>query len=308
MRLSKYVTKSSQKYTFISQNKHYITGMTNERKIKKENKITKKNNNTTNTDDLGRSHILVSDIDGTLLRNGEPTPGLGIIRQLVETHANEVALVYATGRSIESTLDLISRNVLPQPAAIAPFIGTEIWFFPFTAPSGAYHQHLQEGWRREELRFWATVGFGLEEQEKEFQSENKASFYLKRAGKLYDIKQFLSQKNIEARVIYSCGKYLDLLPQRAGKANAVRFLAKRWGIPSSRTLTCGDSGNDIDMLMAKDTCNVAVGNLEKELKEHMGSGRFYTSELPYAAGVLEGATAFDFWPRRPVEKEISANP
>lgn len=253
------------------------------------------------------SYLLVSDIDGTLLKEGKATPGLRVVRQMLQTHAEDVAIVYATGRSFASTHQLITDDILPAPAAIAPFIGTELWFPNFDEPNAAYSAQLQGGWNRDEIVFWATCMFDLELQPAQFQSALKASFYLKKRSKVYDINAFLEAKNIQAKVVYSCGEYLDILPKNAGKANAVKFLAQKWNLHSSNILTCGDSGNDLDMLMAKDTCNVAVGNLESELHKHMDCGRFYTSELPFAAGVLEGATIFDFWPKTESSQTMDSN-
>lgn len=245
---------------------------------------------------MSHQHLLVTDIDGTLLRDGEATPGLKLIKRLVKAHESAVALVYATGRSIDSTLDLVEQGILPSPKAIAPFVGTELWF-PDWHHSSEYENEISAQWNAQEILFWAERVFRLRRQEARFQSDHKLSFYLDNHSKLYDFETFLASKNLKAKVVYSCGKYLDIIPIRAGKANAVKFLSQLWNIPPSNILTCGDSGNDIDMLTDPNTCNVAVGNLEQELKRLAGTGRFYVAELPYAAGVLEGAVAFDFWPK-----------
>ncbi|MBN2529274.1 MAG: HAD-IIB family hydrolase [Deltaproteobacteria bacterium] len=242
-------------------------------------------------------HILASDIDGTLLRDGRATPGLKALKRLVENHRDAVALVYATGRSIGSTLSLIETGVLPKPKAIASFVGTEIWF-PSWYFSDTYRHYISEGWHRMEILHIAQTVFRLQLQDAHFQSPHKLSFFLNSHATVFDLKEYLTNKNFPARVVYSCGKYLDILPARAGKASALRFLRQKWQVSSRNVLACGDSGNDIDMLTAPGTCNVAVGNLERELQHLSSEGHFYVAELPYAGGVLEGAAAFDFWPRR----------
>jgi sucrose-6F-phosphate phosphohydrolase len=247
---------------------------------------------------MGYRHLLVSDIDGTLLLNGNATPGLNALKQLIRAHNGSVALVYATGRSIESTLELVDKGILPVPRAIAPFVGTEIWY-PAWHTSVEYQSRIDAEWQRDVILHWAQKTFRLRLQEDHFQSPNKISFYLDSHATVYDLKSFLDNRQLKAKVIYSCGKYLDILPAVAGKANAVRFLMNKWQIKPGNVLTCGDSGNDIDMLTLPNTCNVAVGNLESELERLSTRGAFYVAELPYAGGVLEGAAAFDFWPSTP---------
>ena len=245
---------------------------------------------------MNYEHLLASDIDGTLLREGEATPGLKALKRLIQTHDDKVALVYATGRSIESTLDLVEKEILPKPRAIASFVGTEVWL-PEWQPSLAYRKMIEKDWRPEEIRYWATRMFRLKPQEDHFQSNWKLSFYLDSHATVFDLKSFFKSKGLAARVIYSCNRYLDIIPLGAGKANAVSFLGSMWDIEARNMLACGDSGNDIDMLTAPKTCNVAVGNLEGELERLADQGHFYVAELPYAGGVLEGAAAFDFWPQ-----------
>lgn len=240
-------------------------------------------------------HLLVSDIDGTLLNDGEPTPGLQILKKLLVTHKDEVALVYATGRSFASTLGLITDGILPMPHGIAPFVGTELWL-PAWYRSQDYQAKVESNWHLDDIRQIAVDEFGLAWQEDHFQSPWKMSFYVSDAATVSRLRKTLSSRDLKAKVVYSCDKYLDIIPANAGKANVVKFLQKKWSVKLGNVLTCGDSGNDVDMLSMPDTCNVAVGNLEKELAKVADDGNFYVAELPYAGGVLEGAVAFDFWP------------
>ncbi|MBN2529271.1 MAG: HAD-IIB family hydrolase [Deltaproteobacteria bacterium] len=244
---------------------------------------------------MGFQHLLVSDIDGTLLRDGQATPGLKALKRLFQTHSDTVALVYATGRSIASTLRLVEKGILPPPQAIAPFVGTEVWL-PGWYPSREYSRMLEQGWHPIRIQRLIREKLALRTQEARFQSYFKLSYFLEDATLLPQLKALLQQHRLQAKIVYSCGEYLDIIPVRAGKASAVRFLCTRWQIEHQNVLACGDSGNDVDMLTVPDTCNVAVGNLEEELQTLAGSGRFYVAELPYAGGVLEGAAAFDFWP------------
>lgn len=76
--------------------------------------------------------VLVTDIDGTLLDEGVPTPGLATLRLLIENQQDAVRVVYATGRSFFSTWKLVLADVLPVPDSIASSVGTEVWLPPCT--------------------------------------------------------------------------------------------------------------------------------------------------------------------------------
>ncbi len=241
--------------------------------------------------------LLVSDIDGTLLKDSKPTVGLNKLAREIEKRRGEVALVYATGRSFESTFYLIQMGILPYPDAIAPMVGTELWLPPFENRDPDYKSDVCLSWDRDRVTRIAKRFCSLELQPDKYQSPFKVSYYVRPHYKLFDIRRSLRESGLIVQTIYSCGRYLDIIPVNAGKRNAIQFLSRLWGVPSKCILTCGDSGNDLDMLTNPNTLNVAVRNAEKEVLDMAHMGYFYSSFLPFAAGLLEGAKAHRFWPQ-----------
>lgn len=67
-------------------------------------------------------------------------------------------------------------------------------------------------------------------------------------------------------VIRSTPRFCEFSNPEATKGNAVRFLAKKWGIKQDEIMACGDQDNDIEMLLAAGT-KVAMGNATESLKE-----------------------------------------
>jgi sucrose-phosphate synthase len=107
------------------------------------------------------------------------------------------------------------------------------------------------------------------------------------------IKQHLHQHHLHAQVIYSHDEFLDILPVRASKGHAIRYLAYKWGLPLTRFLVAGDSGNDIEMLSG-DTMAVVVGNHSHELASLKGQQKIYFAQAHYAHGILEGMAHYYF--------------
>lgn len=84
-----------------------------------------------------------------------------------------------------------------------------------------------------------------------------------------------------------------MLPVRASKGLAVRYLAYKWGLPLQSFLIAGDSGNDEEMLVG-DTLGVVVGNHSPELESLRDREQIYFAKNTYALGILEGMKHYHF--------------
>ena len=116
----------------------------------------------------------------------------------------------------------------------------------------------------------------------------------KKAPSIKEVKKALRQKGFHANVVYSHQAFLDVLPIRASKGAAVRYLGMKWGLPLERFLVAGDSGNDEEMLCG-DTLGVVVGNYSKELLRLRGRDKIFFARGAYAWGVLEGVDHYQFF-------------
>ena len=86
---------------------------------------------------------------------------------------------------------------------------------------------------------------------------------------------------------------MDILPYRASKGKAIRYLSYKWEIPLGHFLVCGDSGNDEEMLRGE-PLGVVVGNYSPELKKLKGNRGIYFAKQKYCGGIIEGIERYQF--------------
>jgi sucrose-phosphate synthase len=96
----------------------------------------------------------------------------------------------------------------------------------------------------------------------------------------------LRQQELSANVFLSFGHLLDVVPVRASKGAAIRYVAEQWGMPLDRILVAGGAGADEDM-MRGNTLAVVVANRHQELSQLADVDRIYLAERPHADGILE---------------------
>ena len=243
------------------------------------------------------ARVLVSDIDGTLLDEGEETSGLKLLRATLSLMNDNVRVVYATGRTFQSTWRLVERGTLPLPDAVAPLVGTEVWLPPWSEPDQSFDQELSRNWSRDKITEVLDDLPNISLQPAYFQSRFKVSYYAEDEVDAQRVTDRLKQHEIDAKIVYSGERFLDVMPRKAGKLPAVDYILSLWVIPRDQALACGDSGNDLDMLQARELPSVAVGNSEVEVLQSPRANEIYHADYPHAAGVLQGAKAHDFWPQ-----------
>ncbi|MCB1154185.1 HAD family hydrolase, partial [bacterium] len=237
--------------------------------------------------------LIITDLDGTLFGNEEAVEEL---KERLHASGGKVGLGIATGRRLDSALAALKEWDVPAPDLMITSVGSEIHYGKKLIYDKEYAQHIGYRWRREAL-VEAMRGFeGFSPQPDIDQRDFKISYFYdpEKAPPRRELVRRLRAMGLEAQVIYSHGQFTDLLPLRASKGQAVRYLGLKWGLGLERILVAGDSGNDEDMLKTA-MFGVVVGNYSRELEKLRGQPNIYFAEKPYAFGILEGAEQFDFF-------------
>jgi hypothetical protein len=247
--------------------------------------------------------LFVTDLDNTLVGDDH---ALIELNQKLSQHRQEYGtkIVYATGRSRSSYNTLKAEKQLLDPDALIASVGTEIYDDDRQdSPDPAWSEKLSEGWDRELAVATAAHYSDLVPQEDSEQRPFKVSYLVTEEAAvevLPRLKSQLSERGLDVKLIFSGGKDLDILPRHADKGLAVQFLQQKWGIDTTRTVVCGDSGNDIALFSVGSSRGIIVGNARPELQQWYDENPAdyrYLAQGHCAAGILEGLQHFGFFSR-----------
>ncbi|MDF1613577.1 HAD-IIB family hydrolase [Desulfurivibrio dismutans] len=239
----------------------------------------------------GVDRLLITDIDNTLVGDQRAMQEL---LELLDQHRHQVAWGVATGRSLEVTREVLAQQGIPAPDIIIAAVGTEIYYGPDFSLDNGWRQHLRYHWKPAAIRK-ALAGLDfLKRQEESDQHPFKVSYFMAdEVDNLARVHFALQEQKLHYTLEFSHGSFLDILPYRAGKGKALRYLSYKWNIPLNRIMICGDSGSDAQMLRGE-TCGVVVGNYSRELEPLRGQRKLFFSKKEYAAGILDGIRYYKF--------------
>ena len=252
--------------------------------------------------------VFITDIDNSLV---------GDIRALYNLldylHDENILFGIATGRSLESTLEILQAWNISMPKFFITNVGSEIYYGPELIADASWQKHIHYRWAPQNIQAVLASLPELELQPTEHQNLYKLSYFVK--GKPEIIRSIvarrLRQHKLVANIIYSHYRYLDILPIRASKGLAVRAVALKLNLRLDDFLIVGNSGNDEDMLRGA-ARSVIVGNYSTELEglKHQHNSQIYFAEAYHARGILEGIRHFNWLVDKPRElkekpKELS---
>ncbi len=244
--------------------------------------------------------LLATDLDGTFI--GDDTAMKELWADLEDAG---IIVAFSTGRHLPSIEGFYREAQLARRAqACVCMVGTEIWVRDDSRYEldASWSEHITDAWNKSAVEEILGDIPTVTKQPPEWQSPFKSSYYLEQDAEsaLARIHDELATRELAAKVVYSAGKFLDLLPHRSGKGSAVSWLAAALGVDPIDVITAGDTGNDIDMMRADlGFRSIAVGNASEELSR-VREPQIYHATAEYAAGIREGLEHYGWLPARPM--------
>jgi sucrose-6F-phosphate phosphohydrolase len=220
-------------------------------------------------------YLLICDLDDTLTGDKK---GIREFNEIMSS--KKFCLAYSSGRFKHSMISLIVRTGLVNPDIIIANLGTEIYYAPNWTKDKDWEQTVERSWDKEKI---VSVLDEFDLQRQPYDKQFVVPYYINNESIVREIKKKMDAYN--AKVVHTGNRFLDIIPKRAGKGNAAKYVGEKRKLP---IICCGDSENDEEMLKKSDY-GILVGNapvhLRKEMSKH---SHVHVAESFHALGVIEG--------------------
>lgn len=244
--------------------------------------------------------LFSTDLDGTVVGDNDATRRFrDFWHSLPE--GQRPLLVFNSGRLIDDQLALLEEVPLPQPDYIIGGVGTMLHAKERGELESAYKTSLGTGFDPQRIVDVMAGVPGVTMQEERYQHGLKSSWFLHGAddAALGEIEAALVAADIDARIVYSSDRDLDILPKAADKGAALAWLCGQLRIGLDESAVAGDTGNDRAMFELNDIRGVIVGNALPELVSlAVLDNRFFQARATEADGVIEGLRHWGLNPDR----------
>ena len=244
--------------------------------------------------------LLATDLDGTFL-GGDQTVRLKLY-QLIAAHPG-IALVFVTGRGLEHVLPLLADPTMPEPDYIIADVGATVVHGSTQQPVAAIQEFMDQRWPGEHVVAEALAGFeGLQRQE--VPQERRCAYFCE--AHHIDDRVRRTVADLGCDLLFSAGKYFDVLPRGVSKGRTLKRLVDHLGVDVEDVLVAGDTLNDLSMY-EQGFKGVCVGDSEEGLLlATQELARIYHAREPGAGGILEALSYFGFLGSEGVDAELGA--
>ncbi|MDR6104314.1 mannosylfructose-6-phosphate phosphatase [Agrobacterium larrymoorei] len=211
--------------------------------------------------------LFSTDLDGTVVGNDEATAHFRDFWHALPEETRPL-LVFNSGRLIDDQLELLDTVPLPRPDYIIGGVGTMLSRQNEPGLSKAYASQLGAAFDADRIASVMKDVPGISLQPERYQHDLKSSWYLHNADEdvLADIERRLNDNGVDARIVYSSARDLDVLPRAADKGAAIRWLCDHLRVGLDEIVVAGDTGNDRAMFELPDVRGVVVANALEELR------------------------------------------
>ncbi len=237
--------------------------------------------------------FLIADIDDIMLC--DDMKELKKLGQWIEKNRDKIAFGVTSGRNIDEISEFIKKNSIPAPDITISAAGTEIYYGKELHYDNGWETHIANRWEPEKIKKLLKRFRFLTVKEKPAQRDFKISYTMPpekdRMSKIHDL---LSKNKCRYTLAYYDQDHLDVLPYRASKGKAIRYISYKWETPLSSFLVCANTGE----MLVGEPMGVVVG-ADAARKDRTGKiikkGKsIYFAKKRCAGGILEGIEKYRF--------------
>ena len=235
--------------------------------------------------------LLATDLDGTFL--GGNAAARSRLYQLVATHP-DIQLVFVTGRGLEAVLPLLADPSIPTPDFVIADVGASVANGRTLQPLLEIQESIDARWPGERIVADA-LGHISALQRQEVPQERRCSFFCEAHHIDDEVRRIV--EDLDCDMLFSAGKYFDVLPRGVNKGSTLERLIAHLGVDRSEVLVAGDTLNDLSM-MRLGLRGVCVGKSERELLDvTRDEASVYHARAAGAGGIVEAIDHFSLLPR-----------
>lgn len=234
--------------------------------------------------------LFSTDLDGTVVGNNDATARFRDFWQSLPQETRPL-LVFNSGRLLDDQFELIDEVPLPSPDYVIGGVGTLLSCRDRPSLGQAYATSLGQAFDTDKIVSVMSAVSGASVQPERYQHDLKSSWYLHDASEveISDIERRLVENDIEARIVYSSHRDLDILPRAADKGAAIQWLCNHLDIGLDEVVVAGDTGNDRAMFELPGVRGIVVSNALPELRElAVNKDHIFCAPNAEADGVMSG--------------------
>jgi hydroxymethylpyrimidine pyrophosphatase-like HAD family hydrolase len=194
--------------------------------------------------------VLVLSLDDTLLANADAALRFWEQWQVHRAEHAGTLLVFNTRRRVFEVLERVEQCLVPPPDYVIGALGTELYDARAKVHIGYFAERIAEDWRGAAVTSVLKHVPGIRAGAATCQSALRTSWEFEDASadEIAAIEDTLALAGLRARVVYTRGRFLDVVPTRAGKREALEWLLDQCGAASSSTIVVASSAADIESL------------------------------------------------------------
>ena len=201
-----------------------------------------------------------------------------------------------TGRSIKTARYKFAELHLPEPSVWICRAGTEIYYDLENEPDFFWQSSIARDWDREGIKK-ALVDLKdyLSLQNQDQQGPYKISYLLKEPGDAIIplVQKRLRRCGFAAIPHLRCHWFLDVVPLRASRAEAIRYLALRWRLPLEKIFVIASKQGDSELLRGL-TNTIVPADHDIALDQFRSQQKVYFSAKP-EDGFIKGLKHYHFF-------------